>query len=74
MNLQKGFRQRLRPDLTKPSPYLLVVSRGEKGAEARLSIQRVGSKDTERMIQESRKTGFVDSSVKGQSGRLFGWF
>ena len=74
MNLQQGFRRRLRPDLTQPSPYLLVVSRGEKGAEPSLSIRRVGSKDTERMIQESRKNGFVDSSVQGQSGRLFGWY
>lgn len=74
MNLQQGFRQRLRPDLNKPSPYVLVISRGVEGAEASLKIQRVRSKDTEQMIQESRTNGFVDTSVPGPSGRLFGWY
>jgi HKD family nuclease len=74
MNLQQGFRQRLRPDLTKPSPYVLVISREEKGEAASLSLQRVGSKVIKQMIEESRKNGFVDSSVSGPSGRLFGWY
>jgi len=74
MNLQQGFRRRLRPDLNKPSPYVLVISRGEEGADASLKVQPFRSKDTELMIQESKKNGFVDASVQGPSGRLFGWY
>ena len=73
MNLQQGFREPLRPDIRKRSPYVLVISR-EKAGDPTLSIQRVGSEDTKRMINESRKNGFIDSSVRGPSGRLFGWY
>jgi HKD family nuclease len=74
MNLQQGFQQRLRPDLTKPSPYLLIISREPNAPHPTLDVRRIDSRAAHRMIQHSKKNGFVDSSVLGKSGRLFGWY
>lgn len=74
MNLQQGFRQPLRPNLNKPSPYLLVVSRERDDGVTNLTIDRSDSRNAIRMIEESRTNGFIDSSVHGGSGRLFGWY
>jgi HKD family nuclease len=74
MNLQQGFTKTLRPDLSKPSPYLLIISRKQDGSEPALTIERVGGKNAERMIQESKTKGFIDSSTHDDSGRLFGWY
>ena len=73
MSLQQGFARRLRPDLSKPSPYVLLISRQKDGARS-LSIQRVNDTATERMIEESTRHGFVGYSVRGNSGRRFGWY
>jgi HKD family nuclease len=74
MNLQQGFNRRLRPNLEEPSPYVLIVSRSEAGATDRLSIQRLDSPRTGKMIEESQQSGFVDSSKADTSGRRFGWY
>jgi hypothetical protein len=73
MNLQHGFRRTLRPDLRKPSPYLLVLTRGENG-ELHMKLERLGSAQADAIIEISRKSGFVDSSKPDGNGRLFGWY
>jgi HKD family nuclease len=74
MNLQQGFSKALRPDLTKPSPYLLVISHQKDGTAPTLTLERVDSDNAARIIQESETKGFIDSSTHGDSGRLFGWY
>lgn len=74
MNLQQGFRHPLRPNPAQASPYVLVVSRGQADGPPMLAIQRVDSRETENMINESRKKGFVDQSKPDSSGRQFGWY
>jgi HKD family nuclease len=74
MNLQQGFKQRLRPNPEKASPYVLVISPGETDTSPTLTIQRLNSQETENMIDESKQKGFVDWSKPGSSGRRFGWY
>jgi HKD family nuclease len=74
MNLQQGFTERLRPDQNKPSPYVLVIRRLKNSSVPKISIQRLDSSQTQDMIEQSKKTGFVTSSKPGSGGRLHGWF
>jgi hypothetical protein len=72
MNLQQGFATPLRPDLSKPSPYVLTIQRPGTG-RLRMEILRNRDRRARSIIKKSRDVGFTSVSVGGRSGRQYGW-
>jgi len=71
MNLQQGFAFDLRPNEESRSPYTLVVKRADDNT---LSMEVVTTKETYELLTASSESGFVAESVRGTSGRFYGWF
>lgn len=74
MNLQQGFSQALRPNLREPSPYILVLERPKSSTSISMRLVDKASAEAKRMVENSRKNGFVGMSVPGPSGRRYGWY
>ena len=71
MNLQQGFSFDLRPNAESRSPFTLVIKRSEDNS---LSMEVVTTKETYELLTVSSESGFVAESVRGTSGRFYGWF
>jgi HKD family nuclease len=74
MNLQQGFLVPLRPDLSKPSPYILVIERPSTADRLRMYVLPKRGPRARRIIRTSGEVGFTRVSVGGPSGRPYGWF
>lgn len=72
MNLQQGFRTKLRPDLDERSPYMLVVEKTQQQV-AVLSILHINDAAAQEIIEESRELRLVRTSQPHGRGRRFGW-
>jgi HKD family nuclease len=73
MSLQQGFVQPLRPNLNKPSPYILVIGYSNGNKISTMSVIKNNSKEANELIDRSHLTGFVGKSVPNPHGRNFGW-
>jgi len=73
MSLQKGFDEPLRPDLSKPSPYILVVEKNKSGPKLTMRIIKKSRAAAVNIITQSKNIGFCNKSVPGPSARQFGW-
>jgi hypothetical protein len=71
MNLQQGFSMPVRPDLSKPSPYLLTIKR--PNGTLRMDILHKDDARARALTKRSREVGFTSVSVGGPSGRQYGW-
>ena len=73
MSFQQGFSAPLRPDLSKPSPYSLVIERKNSNQILEAKIVRNMSGEMNRLRLDSKQFGFIGSSIPGPYGRKYGW-
>jgi HKD family nuclease len=73
MNLQQGFKERLRPNLGKASPYMLVITRKSDAGELEISIRRLSDRNAKSLMRQSEELGFLGRSLTHARGRNYGW-
>ena len=73
MNLQQGFDANLRPNLRRASPFLLVLEKEADSVDLAMRLLRRGTPEAKRLVAESKRLGFLGTSVSGKSGRQYGW-
>ncbi len=73
MNLQKGFYMNLRPDLSRPSPFILVIEFSNGNKVPKMKVLRKTLKKAKKLIASSKLTGFIGKSIPTAQGREFGW-
>jgi HKD family nuclease len=69
MNLQQGFAERLRPDMSKPSPYRLVFERSNNNTYS-MKLFRLDSPKAQQIKNKSDLLG----TTRYTGYRYYGWF